>query len=405
MTPITIYAGMTGGFGSLAQVMPILSYLDPSSYHIVGSISHGASHVLRRSGYTFLDYPDVGTPTAVTPKGRIWCDLDHYWGRFGFADPVYFGRLIDSRLQMVRDINPQLLLTQFCPPTEIIARILQIPLICVTQSCWHPRGKSLTWWRKQEMDYPKVTPIVNGILEKYNAPPISRMEDLNKGDLTIIPGFPEFDPVDDPNVLYTGLLSWDHADTLADHTYTKLPPFNPANTILVYTGHLYDSGGDSGILILEKVIEAFKDTAYTVLITTGLGQDAALQRYTTGNIHVFDWLPVNRLLRNCLLFIHHGGHGSCMAAINQCVPSLVIPTFQEREFNARQLRLLHLGDFLPPENLTSTSLTEKVSEMVQDHSFKNSLEQLHITLAGRGYGGAAAAAKAITQLHHSNCFV
>ncbi|MCC6558903.1 MAG: hypothetical protein IT372_38740, partial [Polyangiaceae bacterium] len=46
----TIYAAMTGGFGSLAQVLPILERLDPARYRIVCSIGHGAAHALERLG-------------------------------------------------------------------------------------------------------------------------------------------------------------------------------------------------------------------------------------------------------------------------------------------------------------------------------------------------------------------
>lgn len=387
---------MTGGFGSLAQVLPIVEQLDKSEFNVVFSIAHGAAHAVQKLEYDFIPYPDVGKPELVTPKGRVWCDLDHYWGRFGFADEKYFTGLVESRLRIVQELQPDILLTQFCPPTEIIARITGIPLVCVTQSCWHPKGKSLTWWQPQQMDYTRVTPVVNKILKKYGAPPIERMEDLNSGDLTIIPGFPEFDPVQD-NVLYTGPLTWD-SKAIMNGTKYELSSFDPKNTILVYTGHLYDSGGDSGILILEKIVQALADTHYNVLLTTGLGQQLDTAKYTAPNIHLFEWLPINKAITHCGLFIHHGGHGSCMAAVQQGIPSLVIPTFQEREYNARQLNILGLGDFILPHELSVNALYQKIQKCFNDPSLISNAADWKNKLLERNYNGAQLAAAAIRKL-------
>ncbi len=387
---------MTGGFGSLGQVLPIVEQLDMSKYKVVFSIAHGAAHAVQKLQYEFIPYPDAGEPSIVTPKGRVWCDLDHYWGRFGFADEKYFTRLVESRLKIVEELKPDILLTQFCPPTEIIARITGIPLVCVTQSCWHPKGKSLTWWKRQYMDYERVTPVVNNILHKYNALPIERMEDLNRGDLTIIPGFPEFDPVSD-EVLYTGPLHWD-SRAISNGTQYDLSTFDPSNTILVYTGHLYDSGGDSGILILEKIIEALANTEYNVLLTTGLGQQWDKTKYAAKNIHLHEWLPIHEALKHCGLFIHHGGHGSCMAGVLQGVPSLVIPTFQEREYNARQLQLLGLGDLILPDYLNANALYQKIKECFSSTSLHDNALCWKNKLLQRNYNGARIAARAIEKL-------
>lgn len=392
----TIYAAMTGGFGSLAQVLPILAQLDPDEFRVVYSIAHGAAHALQQLHYEFIPYPDVGQPQHVTPKGRTWCDLDQYWGRFGFADEQYFTRLIEARLEIIRELNPDILLTQFCPPTEVMARITGLPLVCVTQSCWHPAGKPLDWWQRHTADYTRVTPVVNAVLQRYGAGQITRMEALNQGDLTIIPGFPEFDPVN-ADVLYTGPLHWDSSG-ISTHRNTQLAAFDPAKTILVYTGHLYDSAGESGMLILEQVAAALGGAPYNVIITTGLDQQPGRELALADNIHLFDWLPLHEALRHCRLFIHHGGHGSCMAAAQQGIPSLVIPTFQEREFNARQLALLGLGDFILPGALTPQALYEKIEVCLNDPSLFEQARRWQHTLRLRRYDGAVKAAEAIRSL-------
>jgi hypothetical protein len=397
----TIYVGMTGGFGSLSQVLPLLERLDHTKYRVVCSISHGAAIAVQQLGYEFVPYPDVGQPTIVTPKGRAWEDLDQYWGRLGFADESYFTRLIEARLRLIDELQPDLLLTQFCPPTEVIARITGLPLICVTQSCWHPKGKPLCWWARPHVagDYPRVAPVVNAVLERYGAEPITRMADLNTGDLTIIPSFPEFDPVADPGVHYAGPLSWESASRLASTTDSNMAALFAKPTVLVYTGHFRDSGGDSGLLILQHVVQALRNTGFSVLITTGLGQDLDDCRgIADSNIHVHQWVPITALIKRCQLFIHHGGHGSCMVGIANGVPSLTIPTFQEREFNARQLHLLGLGDFILPDELNVEVLRDKIEACLQNASLRENLTYWANELRERRYGGGADAAALVDQL-------
>jgi len=389
-----IYAGMTGGFGSLAQVVPILEALDKEKYRVVCSIHHSAAHALRQLGYEVIPYPDVGSPAFTTPKGRTWCDLDHYWGRFGFADEAYLGRVISTRLELIETLQPDMLLTQFCPPTEIIARILNIPLVCITQSCWHPAGKRLNWWNKTTSDYPLVYPVVNKILASYQRPPIASMRELNSGDLTFIPGIEEFDPVEDPKAHHLGPMHWNSASEIAAEDF----PIPKQPFVLIYTGHLYDSAGKSGQLILEQAVAAFEHTEHHVLIAVGYGQDLDTTKYTRKNISIHEWVPLNKLLPHAALFIHHGGHGSCMAGLLASTPALVVPTFQEREFNARQLKLLALGDFLLPSELNGFTLLQKAEAVLADESICHSLSHWVKKVQQRAYGGSKLAAQLINKL-------
>jgi UDP:flavonoid glycosyltransferase YjiC (YdhE family) len=390
---------MTGGFGALAQVLPILESLDPTEFRIVCSIAHGAAHAIKRLGFEFVPYPDVGSPDPrrVTPKGREWRDLDQYWGRFGFGDPAYLEAVVESRLKIVSELRPDLLVTHFCPPTEIIARITGIPLICVTQSCWHPRGKAISWWLQDApCDYERVTPAINAVLAKHGQAGILRPEDLNQGRLTFIPSFPEFDPIDDPAVQYTGPMVWSSSGRLVSTDCTRAAYVaGSLPLLLVYTGHLLDSGGRSGVLILDAVVEAFESVEADVIVAMGLGQSYGPSRPVPSHIHIRDWVDVPQLLPHTSVFIHHGGHGSCMAALLAEVRSVVIPTFQEREFNARQLQSLGLGTFLAADGLRPSELRDTVSSCQRDSGMAANLRHWRQEILSRGYGGGRQAAALI----------
>jgi UDP:flavonoid glycosyltransferase YjiC (YdhE family) len=45
-------------------------------------------------------------------------------------------------------------------------------------------------------------------------------------------------------------------------------------------------------------------------------------------------------------FDHHGGYGSCQTGLVPGTPALILPTFPERESNARRIRQMEAGN--PP---------------------------------------------------------
>lgn len=48
------------------------------------------------------------------------------------------------------------------------------------------------------------------------------------------------------------------------------------------------------------------------------------------------------------LLIHHGGYGLCQTGLYTGTPAVIIPTFSERENNARRVAALGAGDFVLP---------------------------------------------------------
>ena len=47
------------------------------------------------------------------------------------------------------------------------------------------------------------------------------------------------------------------------------------------------------------------------------------------NLRFSDWVPMSFVCEYGILFVHHGGHGTCLVGIQLGLPSLVIPTFAE----------------------------------------------------------------------------
>ena len=99
--------------------------------------------------------------------------------------------------------------------------------------------------------------------------------------------------------------------------------------------------------------------------------------------------------------IHHGGYGSCQTGLFTGTPTLVIPTYSERESNARRVAAVGAGDFVLPtgdvsgrkKHVDSAEVREKVNHILSDPSFRENARRIGEKL--RSYGGAPFAASLI----------
>lgn len=393
----TIYVALSGGFGPLAQVLPTVEKLRNAGCNIICSAtSPSGSKLLEKMNYGVVYFPEIEKPEILLPKGPKWWNLDYYWGRAGYLDINYVRKLVESRMTIIKKINPSIIITMFNPPAAIAARILKIPLVSFTQSCMYPDGKRVCWWDKSEPEYKRSSDVVNIIFKDWKVSPIQKMEDLNKGQLNIIASFPEFDPVTDRNVIYIGPSTWEGEQK----SNFNINNIDDKDLIFVYTGHMYDTAGPSGLNILKNVISAFNNTNYNVIISVGLGQKKYITNIPqfSSNIKIYEWVPSYEIAKKSKLLIHHGGHGCCMMGILCGVPSLIIPTFSEREFNARQMEKLHVGKYLYPNEFNDQLLYRTAHEIIMNKKMYDSVQKWETKIKQRKYGGPVLAQKKILEL-------
>ena len=185
-----------------------------------------------------------------------------------------------------------------------------------------------------------------------------------------------------------------------------LPSFKTNNdkTIFVYTGRMEDSGGKSGVLLLDNIIEAFRNNNYNVFITTGVGElpDEYKNKTYPDNIIVSEWAAIDKVIYNVDMVIHHGGHGISLKTISAGKPSLVIPTHDEREFNARQIEKIGVGEFILPDELDPDVLNTKISNIIDNEEIKHNISDLLSKIASEKYVGVHGAADIIDKFIRNN---
>ena len=101
-----------------------------------------------------------------------------------------------------------------------------------------------------------------------------------------------------------------------------------------------------------------------VVVTTG---HHALPRKLSklpSNFHYEPYLPGIAMAERSDLLIHHGGYGSCQTGLYTGTPAVIIPTFSERESNARRVAAVGAGEFVSLADRDTTSKRELANEVL-----------------------------------------
>jgi uncharacterized protein (TIGR00661 family) len=375
-----IFIGLSGGLGPITRTFPIAEELKNAGAEVCFSVyDANAKKHLEQSGYKVFEDDDTTSPTTslmIKPSSTFY-NLDHYFAQMGFLDFNFANSWVSTRIKLIEEYKPDLIITDLSPHTHIAGKYLKIPVLSLTQSCLHPDGLSLHG--EVPRNLPRVTPIFNQILNRLGLETIKCMEELCVGDKTIVPSFPEIDPIENKSIEYIGPI---HSNFL--HYESK--QILSKNYILVYPGRLRDSTGDTGIKIVEKIISASRQLPHQKFI---LATNESLKQNFSKipkNIEVIPSFDTY-MLKNASLFIHHGGHGSCLSSIVCEVPSLVIPTHSERYFNAKRLNQLGVGDYLLPDMVTDDHFIKMLNYMISDPSYSMNLRDYKRETKKRKYQG------------------
>ncbi|CAM4474801.1 glycosyltransferase [Paenibacillus tarimensis] len=379
-----IFFGLSGGLGPVLRTLPIAEQHRQAGDTVSFSIyDQQAARYLENNGYRHVadQDPTVPNPGLLVSRGSTFYHLDHYYAGLGLADYTFVRSWILSRIAMLKSIAPHLVYADLSPHTIIAARYLGIPVVSLTQACFHPAGLPLHYWSRPPRNVSRVTPVVNRVLQELGLSPVSRMEELTTGDITVVPSIPELDPIRGEAVHYVGPIGEEQKVNPATREFADLSP-----DVLVYAGRVSDTAGDSGLRLVRIVQEAFRGKPERVAIVySGKLPVQEARTMPSSIVRVERFHP--GWLSKAKLYIHHGGHGSCLSSMLHAVPSLIVPTHSEREYNARNLWKQGGCEYVLPDTCTSGHFYE-LARYVMEDEYRRNLEMLRESIRGRAYGGA-----------------
>lgn len=111
------------------------------------------------------------------------------------------------------------------------------------------------------------------------------------------------------------------------------------------------------------------------------------------------------MAERCDLLIHHGGYGSCQTGLYMGKPAVIMPTYAERESNARRIAAVGAGAIVPVDHssgkkrVRAEDLRTTVWHVLADPSFANNAARMGEKM--RKYGGATQAAHLIEHFSQS----
>lgn len=146
----------------------------------------------------------------------------------------------------------------------------------------------------------------------------------------------------------------------------------PKKIIYATLGTVYNNW----IGFFKNVIEAFKNSEYVVVMSTGNKERLKEIGYIPDNFIVSDFVPQVYVLKHAALFITHGGMGSISDGIYYGVPMLLIPRGADQFFNAYRLQELQAGKVLKSEEVTPENLKHEAGLIIENKSFEVGVKRI-----------------------------
>jgi len=336
------------------------------------------------------------------PTAKIW-NLDHISAMSGMLNEGFVRTHVAALMDTMVEWQADVIVDFWNPLACMAARALHKPLVTVIQADMHPDSRGFIWWQDPPPDIPSPVPAINPVLATHGLKPVNSTSELCVGDLTLVMGTPETDPLPDgADVTYVGPILWQNPAARLPDWASELRQDQPV--VWVYSGNPQYMPGirtpvDSAI-ILEACIAALAGREVQVVLTTGHHALSKRLLPLPANFRYEDYVPGLAMAERSDLLVHHGGYGSCQTGLYTGTPAVIIPTFSERESNARRIAAAGAGEYLVPSEGKSwrkvvepQALWAKMEQVLSEPSYRTNAMRIREKL--RTYGGASDAADRI----------
>lgn len=392
------------GIGPLIRCIPIAEQLRTEGHEILYFGHKEAYKYMDNLKFNRINLEAKETVYTSVERKNDWVNADEYWGGFGFSDESFIRSELENWICEICEFNPDVIISDLGVFSSLVSRIAKIPLVTITQSCYHIRAqnKPQRYWKQCESICTSSIDAINSVLESYNVPRLKSFEDIFVGDITLIPSFPEFDILrktdnDNDNTYYIGPILW---EGVLDKSVKENVGYNADEHVFCYIGQCLDEISETS----ENILKSIHNIAYEfniefiISIENKHTAEHISSKYADENIHICNWLPIEQAYSNSKFIVCHGGHGSCMGLFQYKVPALIIPTHTEREYNARLVEAVGAGISIPYDDITERKMEQAMRRLLLDSKYKDNTVHFNQVINSRYHDGVALAAKYILSL-------
>jgi MGT family glycosyltransferase len=394
--------------GLPTRLLPIARLLADRGHEVaVFNPAPAPAKLIEETGLKNLPMPARDSPPMLgdfAQLSRAW-DVEHFFACV-FSDEAFVRAQTAIHVDLIRDYEPDVVIDSFGPFGCLAARILHVPLASVLQGNIHPQSAGFLWWAgERPRSLPSAAPVFNKVAAEYGVAPVGRCVDLLAGDLSLIVGTAETDPVSaTANVTHIGPIIWQRGNASLPEWVGALTPGKPV--VWVYSGNPRYAGVPTpidSIVVIRAAIAALSDAPVHVVLTTGYQEVPEEIGVLPANFHHAAYLPGLAMAKHCDLMVHHGGHSSVMTGLSAGTPAVIIPTITERESNARRLAALGAGEIVMPldaadgeKHIDVAEFSAKVHRVLNEPAYRRSARSVANSM--RQLGGAQEAADRIERL-------
>ena len=409
------------GFGHVGRCLALVGELAARGWVVAFALSGPHLARVRAVGYPVYEPKKPFRPRPETREGpafTIFSDMNFQLVRDGFRNPRVVRATVEEGLRFVDRFRPDVLVGDTWPLTSVLGRRAGLPVVQIIKSIVHPAQPNLIWWEQPPAGLvsPDPRPVFNPVLRRWGLPEITRAEDLLTGDLLLMPSIPELDPLPPglPDTHYVGaLIATAGSSAQEPPWFTDLDASRPLLYVTIGGG----AGPVGSRRFFALVAEAFADSAWQVIVSTGTRFSPANLPTPPPNVRFEPWVPGLAVIARSDVVMFHGGYGTTMECVHCGVPSVVVPFHSEQESNGRRLEASGAGLVLlpssapprpvpgrwaggrfvtlvrPSSDLTALRLRQAVEEVWSQATYRQNAERLRDELAC--YSGPAQAAELI----------
>jgi len=390
--------------GLATRMIPIAGQLASRGHSVaLCNPAHAPAQLIAEAGLVALPLPHLPRP-AITGTSTIW-DVDCLFANIGLMDETFTRAMTAIHTKIVNDFDPDVVVDCCSPFACLAARACHKPLVTVVPGDFHPASRGFIWWEESPpAGRPDPASIFNRIATEFGCAPVARVVDEFAGDLVLVVGTPETDPLPSTaNAIYVGPILWEQSSGDLPEWVAALRSYGPL--VWLYPGNprygILPSFADSVVLI-RAAIEALANAPLRVVLTTGYHTLPMQAQRLPENFVFAPYLPGIAMAEHSALMIHHGGHGSFMTGLQAGTPQVIVPTYSERESNARRMAALGTGEFVIPsvsrsgmKHLDAAGFKAKVDRVLTEPHYREASRRIAGLM--RRYGGAREAADRIEQ--------
>jgi MGT family glycosyltransferase len=129
--------------------------------------------------------------------------------------------------------------------------------------------------------------------------------------------------------------------------------------------------------LLEPTLEAFKDTNYLVIVTTGgSGTNALRVKFPQENIIIEDSIPFGEVMPYATAFVSNGGYSGMLLALQHGLPVVAAGVHEGKNAVCARIGYFNYGMDLQTETPTAAQLQEAVEEVTTDHHYADNVARL-----------------------------